>query len=505
MRALNKEILRLALPSILANLTVPLVGLVDIAVAGHLDASAAALIGGVSIGSLMFDMMYWNFGFLRAGTGGLTAQAYGREDWSGCLDNLRHALAAALLSALALIAVQWPFQKLMFVFVQCSDEVRALALKYFYIRVWAAPATLSLMVMRGWFIGMQDTFSSMLTDIMVNGMNIVASIILALGIPGTSFNGIGFSGIAWGTFIAQYSGLLTAATIFLIKYRWVLAAKGSVNQVADGAFGGSTASLRSAPPLASQSEAPVPPLNVPRVAVVSPSEAPSPPSGGNAPERTSMRQFFSVNGDLFVRSLCLMGVYLAFSAISARFGDTLLAMSSIMMKLMMIFSYFTDGFAFAGEALTGRFYGRKDKYAVSKTVKWTFVWSMGIGLLFVAIYAFAGTPMFRLMTSDKTVVEAAKAFLPWLVIMPLLGCPAFTWDGIYIGATATKEMRDANIGCLIAFFIIWFGGILLFKVTGLQANLSAKVHLLFAAYYTHLIFRSLYQTIKYKPAILGRL
>ena len=497
--------MRLALPSILANLTVPLVGLVDIAVAGHLDASAAALIGGVSIGSLMFDMMYWNFGFLRAGTGGLTAQAYGREDWSGCLDNLRHALAAALLSALALIAVQWPFQKLMFVFVQCSDEVRALALKYFYIRVWAAPATLSLMVMRGWFIGMQDTFSSMLTDIMVNGMNIVASIILALGIPGTSFNGIGFSGIAWGTFIAQYSGLLTAATIFLIKYRWVLAAKGSVNQVADGAFGGSTASLRSAPPLASQSEAPVPPLNVPRVAVVSPSEAPSPHSGGNAPGRTSMRQFFSVNGDLFVRSLCLMGVYLAFSAISARFGDTLLAMSSIMMKLMMIFSYFTDGFAFAGEALTGRFYGRKDKYAVSKTVKWTFVWSMGIGLLFVAIYAFAGTPMFRLMTSDNTVVEAAKAFLPWLVIMPLLGCPAFTWDGIYIGATATKEMRDANIGCLIAFFIIWFGGILLFKVTGLQANLSAKVHLLFAAYYTHLIFRSLYQTIKYKPAILGRL
>ena len=218
-----------------------------------------------------------------------------------------------------------------------------------------------------------------------------------------------------------------------------------------------------------------------------------------------MRQFFSVNGDLFVRSLCLMGVYLAFSAISARFGDTLLAMSSIMMKLMMIFSYFTDGFAFAGEALTGRFYGRKDKYAVTKTVKWTFIWSMGIGLFFVAIYAAAGTPMFRLMTSDGTVVQAAKAFLPWLVIMPLLGCPAFTWDGIYIGATATKEMRDANIGCLIAFFIIWFGGILLLRAAGLHESLSAKVHLLFAAYYTHLIVRSLYQTIKYKPAILDRM
>ena len=497
MRSLNKEILRLALPSILANLTVPLVGLVDIAVAGHLDASAAALIGGVSIGSLMFDMMYWNFGFLRAGTGGLTAQAYGREDWSGCLDNLKHALMAALLSALILIAVQWPFQKLMFLFVQCSDEVKNLALKYFYIRVWAAPATLSLMVMRGWFIGMQDTFSSMLTDLMVNGMNIVASIFLALGVPGTSFTGIGFTGIAWGTFIAQYSGLLTAAIIFFLKYRWVFqhaVVPGSTLTCSTTATlgtlrGGTGAERSEASGGAERSEA------VERSRVL-----PEPMR-----EKATIRQFFSVNGDLFVRSLCLMGVYLAFSAISARFGDTLLAMSSIMMKLMMIFSYFTDGFAFAGEALTGRFFGRKDKYAVSKTVKWTFIWSMGIGLFFVVIYAAAGTPMFRLMTSDSTVVQAAKAYLPWLVIMPLLGCPAFTWDGIYIGATATKEMRDANIGCLIAFFIVWFGGILLLRSTGLQTSLSAKVHLLFAAYYTHLIFRSLYQTIKYKPAILDRM
>ena len=497
MRSLNKEILRLALPSILANLTVPLVGLVDIAVAGHLDASAAALIGGVSIGSLMFDMMYWNFGFLRAGTGGLTAQAYGREDWSGCLDNLKHALMAALLSALILIAVQWPFQKLMFLFVQCSDEVKNLALKYFYIRVWAAPATLSLMVMRGWFIGMQDTFSSMLTDLMVNGMNIVASIFLALGVPGTSFTGIGFTGIAWGTFIAQYSGLLTAAIIFFLKYRWVFqhaVVPGSTLTCSTTATlgtlrGGTGAERSEASGGAERSEA------VERSRVL-----PEPTR-----EKATIRQFFSVNGDLFVRSLCLMGVYLAFSAISARFGDTLLAMSSIMMKLMMIFSYFTDGFAFAGEALTGRFFGRKDKYAVSKTVKWTFIWSMGIGLFFVVIYAAAGTPMFRLMTSDSTVVQAAKAYLPWLVIMPLLGCPAFTWDGIYIGATATKEMRDANIGCLIAFFIVWFGGILLLRSTGLQTSLSAKVHLLFAAYYTHLIFRSLYQTIKYKPAILDRM
>lgn len=139
MNVMNKEMLRLALPSILANLTVPLVGMVDIAVAGHLNASAAALIGGVSVGSLMFDLLYWNFGFLRAGTGGMTAQAFGRQDWRDCAGNLVRGVGLALVIAFALILVQWPFQKLIFLFVGCSDEVRSLALEYFYIRIWAAP------------------------------------------------------------------------------------------------------------------------------------------------------------------------------------------------------------------------------------------------------------------------------------------------------------------------------------------------------------------------------
>ena len=454
MRPLNKEILRLALPSILANITIPLVGMVDIAVAGHLDSSAAALIGGISIGSLMFDMMYWNFGFLRAGTGGLTAQAFGREDWADCSANLRRGLLVAIISALMLILIQWPFQKLVFLFVRCSDEVKSLALKYFYIRVWAAPATLCLMVLRGWFIGMQDSFSSMLTDVIVNGMNIIASIFLALGIPGTSFHGIGFVGIAWGTVIAQYTGILFAAGMLLAKYKMVLFNYEGQPSLSDG-------------------------------------------------EPLINREFFSVNRDLFIRSLCLMGVYLSFSSISARFGDLYLAMCSIMMKLMMIFSYFTDGFAFAGEAITGRFFGRRDRPAVSKTIEWTFIWSMGIGIFFIGIYALAGIPMFRVMTSDSTVVEAAREFIPWLAVMPLVGCPAFTWDGIYTGATATKEMRDANIGCLIAFFIVWFAGMAVMNAKGGSPVPSrTKVHLLFAAYYAHLIFRSLYQTVKYKGAIL---
>ena len=451
MDPMNKEMLRLALPSILANLTVPLVGMVDIAIAGHLDTSAAALIGGISVGSLMFDLLYWNFGFLRAGTGGMTAQAFGRQDWADCAGNLTRGVGLAFLIAVVLIALQWPFQKLIFLFVGCSEEVRSLALEYFYIRIWAAPATLCLMAFRGWFIGMQDTFSSMLADVIVNGGNILFSLLLAFGIPGTGFNGLGFKGIAWGTVAAQYSGLLFASGRVALKFGNILAGRRLFD-------------FRSAF------------------------------AGGK------VGRFFSVNRDLFIRSVCLIIVYLAFTAISARFGDTLLAACSIMLKLLMVFSYFTDGFAFAGEALTGRFTGMRDLSGVRRAVRYTFIWSMGIGLIFIGIYSFAGVPALRLMTSDASVVEAARAFIPWLVFIPLVGCPAFTWDGIYTGATATRAMRDSNIGCVLAFFAIWFSGIFIFNPSGV-----ASAHLLFAAYYAHLIYRSLYQTVFYRRSILAPL
>ena len=459
MRTIDKEILRLALPSILANITVPLVGMVDIAVAGHLSASAAALIGGISVGSLMFDMLYWNFGFLRAGTGGMTAQAYGREDWQECRTHLFRAVGTALLISLALLMVQWPFQKLVFLLVDCSAEVKSLALKYFFIRIWAAPATLSLMAFRGWFIGMQDTFSSMLTDVIVNGVNILASIFLALGIPGTAFKGIGFSGIAWGTILAQYTGLFFATGVFAVKYRQK--------------------------------------VRLPVKPGVTDGNVPWRPF---AARRASMRRFFAVNGDLFIRSLCLMVVYLAFTAISAKFGDVLLAMCSVMMKLMMIFSFFTDGFAFAGEALTGRFIGMERPELRREGVRHTVAWSLGIGMMFVAIYLLFGMGMFRMMTSDSSVVGSAQGFLPWLVLMPLVGSTAFTWDGIYTGATRTKPLRNSTIGCMIAFFLVWFLGLMLLKPQG-----NSLVHLLFAAYYSHLIFRSVYLTVKYPSSIPSRI
>ncbi len=473
MRTIDKEILRLALPSILANITVPLVGMVDIAVAGHLSASAAALIGGISVGSLMFDMLYWNFGFLRAGTGGMTAQAYGREDWQECRTHLFRAVGTAILISLALLMVQWPFQKLVFLLVDCSAEVKSLALKYFFIRIWAAPATLSLMAFRGWFIGMQDTFSSMLTDVIVNGVNILASIFLALGIPGTAFKGIGFSGIAWGTILAQYTGLFFATGVVAVKYRQKVRLPVKPG-VPDGNVPG-----RPFTRLGREAQGAPAPIAV---------------------RKESIHRFFAVNGDLFIRSLCLMVVYLAFAAISAKFGDVLLAMCSVMMKLMMIFSFFTDGFAFAGEALTGRFIGMERPELLGEGVRHTFAWSLGIGMMFVAIYLLFGMDMFRMMTSDLSVVGSAQGFLPWLVLMPLVGSTAFTWDGIYTGATRTKPLRNSTIGCMIAFFLVWFLGLMLLKPQG-----NSLVHLLFAAYYSHLIFRSVYLTVKYPSSIPSRI
>ena len=440
MRTINKDILKLALPSILANITVPLVGMVDIAVAGHLDTSAAVMIGGIAIGSMLFDLLYWNFGFLRVGTGGLAAQAYGRGDRKECARILTRALGIAVACALVLIAIQWVFVKAAFLVVDCTPEVRELASQYFFIRIWAAPATLSLMAFKGWFIGMQDSVSPMTTDLVVNGMNILMSIVLAMV--------MGFSGIAAGTVVAQYSGLLTASVLLLVKYRRTT------------------------------------------LSHLDPSELKSVFKGSET------KRFFVMNADLYVRSLCFIAIYIGFTVISARYGDTLLAVSSIIMKLLMIFSYFTDGFAYAGEALTGKYIGAKDRMMVSQTVKWTFVWSMAIALMFMAIYQFAGVPMLKMMTSDHIVVAASREYLPWLLLMPVMGCAAFTWDGIYIGATASRAIRNSMLWAVVAFFAVWAAGFLFPNLTP-----SGSMHVLMGAYFAHLLARTIYLSARY-PHVL---
>ncbi len=447
MKRIDKDILKLALPSILANITVPLVGMADIAVAGHLSGDSAALIGGISIGSLLFDLLYWNFTFLRTGTGGMTAQAYGRGDSKEMAAALVRSVCISVAIALCCQIIKYIFVDFVFLFVECTPEVKLLAKSYFYIRIWAAPAALTLMALKGWFIGMQDSVNPMLADLIVNSVNIAASIILSMGLPAAGFAGIGFKGIAFGTIMAQYSGLAFAVTVIMLKYFRRVFSGYRLKDLAE--------CLRGA----------------------------------------QMIKFFHLNTDLFLRSLFIMAIYSGITVISARYGDLVLAISSILVQMMMLFSYFTDGFAYAGEALTGKYVGRRDRTAVRQTIVAVFKWSMAVALVFVFIYAFFGKYMLMVLTSDTNVVAASVEFIPWLVVMPVFGCAAFTWDGIYVGATASRPIRNSCVWAAVCFFAVWFVLRSVMK-TAIAVTPTMAMHILMAAYLVHLLVRLVYLTLR---------
>lgn len=430
---MNRRILKLAVPSILANITVPLVGMVDIAVAGRLGNVAA--IGAIAVGSMLFDLLYWNFGFLRVGTGGLTAQAYGRRDLPGAMRYFTQGIATALASALFLIAIQWFFVEAAFFFIKSSPEVEALARQYFFIRIWAAPATLSLFVFKGWFIGMQNTVSPMVVDIVVNVVNTVASAYLALFTP------MGIAGVAAGTVIAQYSGLILASFLLFRYYRRLFP---GVNVRKDVSF-------------------------------------------------RDMKHFYVINFNLFLRSLCFMLIYCGFTTIAAGYGDSELAVSSIIMKLLMLYSYFIDGFAYAGEALTGKYIGAQDKASLRLAVRQLFIWTAGIAAVSTAAYGFGGEWMVSIMTSEAEVISGSRPYLFWLTVMPVFSCAAFIWDGIFIGATAAKAIRNSMIWASAAFYAVYF---ILEARFGIQG--------LYTAYFAHLIARDVYLTVTARKQVFGR-
>ena len=430
----NRDILRLAIPSILANITIPLVGIVDTAIVGHL--SDASAIGGIAIGTMLFDLLYWNFGFLRVGTSGLTAQAYGGRLRDECQKILIRSVTIAIVAAIAIWIVQWLFVTAVLAVVPCSEEVACVAREYFFIRIWAAPATLLLFSFKGWFIGMQDTKSPMAVDILVNVVNMAASYYLAV------HTSAGVAGVAWGTLIAQYSGLVLALAILWVRYadvavfrngsRWKEALRGS-----------------------------------------------------------ELKRMMSLNGNLFIRSLCFMIVYVGYTSIASTYGDTELAVSSILMKLFMFFSFFVDGFAYAGEALVGKAFGmykgakgndQEDK--VQGIVLTLFNWALGVGVVFTAIYAVFGNKSIELLTSDAEVLMASDKYIGWLIAMPVISTLAFMWDGVFIGATAGVQIRNSMIWAAVGFVA---GYLATYRYVGPQA--------LYIGYFAHLIARAAYLTI----------
>ena len=451
---MNKQILRLAIPSILANITIPLVGLVDTAIVGHI--SDAHAIGGIAIGTMLFDLLYWNFGFLRVGTSGMTAQAFGRGDREQCARLFTQSVGIALIGAALIWLLQWLFVTAALAIVPCSAEVASFARDYFFVRVWAAPATLSLMAIKGWFIGMQDTVSPMITDMVVNVVNMAVSYALAVYTP------MGALGVAYGTVVAQLTGLLLSVFILLWKYRRVWQGVSFLRLLRD---------------------------------------------------MRGMRQLISLNANLFVRSLCFMIVYVGFTSLSSLYGDTDLAVCSILMKLFMLVSYFVDGFAYAGEALVGKYIGEaksqplpnspqgvqypiggtpSNSHNISSLVRLLFLWSLGVGVVFTVIFALWYMPMYSMMTSDALVLSRLTDFTGWFIAMPIVSTLAFMWDGVYTGATAGKQIRNAMILAAIGFVLgyvataHWWG-----------------VHALFVGYFLHLAARVIYLTATWKSLPLN--
>ena len=420
---MNKRILGLAVPSIISNITVPLLGLVDVSIVGHLG--SATYIGAIAVGGMLFSMIYWIFGFLRMGTSGLTAQAYGRRDLAEVILLFVRSLGIAFGLALLLIMLQYPILKVAFTLIDATPAIKDLASLYFRICIWGAPAVLGLYSFAGWFVGMQNSRFPMYIAITQNVVNIAASLFFLF-----VWNR-GVAGVAMGTLVAQYAGLLMASLLWYGYYRR-LWQKLNWQMLTD---------------------------------------------------YEAMRSFFILNRDIFFRTLCLVAVTTYFTSRGAEQGDIILAVNTLMMQLFTLYSYIMDGFAYAGEALTGRYVGAHNQADLRRMIRTLFAWGIGLALAFTLLYGIGGSSFLGLLTNEQEVLNASSDYFYWVLAIPLAGMAAFLWDGIYIGATASRQMLYSMLVASVSFFI-------------LQRIFQQQMgnHALWMAFIAYLFLRGLVQT-----------
>ena len=397
----DHQILKIALPAIVTNITVPLLGMVDTAIVGHMG--AAAYIGAIAVGSMMFNLVYWLFGFLRMGTSGMTAQARGCRDMTEAAGILARSIRVALLVAALMLLMQWPLYRLLVWLIAPTDDVVPWVDVYFRIVVWGAPAVLGLYSLTGWFIGMQNTRIPMVVSILQNVVNIAASLLFVYGW------GMQVEGVALGTVVAQYAGVVVALAFLWRYYRKVLA----------GRIVGSVLMIQFSKKIVSRRTDPM----------------------------------IHVNRDIFLRTLCLVAVNLYFTSAGARQGAAILAVNTLLMQLYLLFSYIMDGFAYAGEALGGRYWGARDWAAYKDVVRRLFGWGAMMTTLFTCIYIIGGMPFLRLLTNEPQVVEASQAYVWWAYLIPAAGVAAFIWDGLFVGTTQTRGMLISSAVAAILFFV----------------------------------------------------
>lgn len=398
---MNREILRIAVPNIVSNITVPLMGIVSTAIAGHWGTDSAATIGALAIGVSIFNFIYWNCSFVRMGTSGLTAQAYGAGDFRECTNMLARALAVALGMGLLMVALQYPLGEAALWAMHGSEMTRG----YYYARIWAVPAGILLFGFNGWFNGMQNAVIPMCTAICVNVVHILCSWWFAFGLN------MGIVGIAYASVIAQYTGVAMSVLLLWIVYRKRLT-----------------------------------PIDWHEVADFEP-----------------LRRFFLVNRDIILRTLCIVAVYTFFTGASARMDDpALLAVNTLLLQLFTLFSYMNDGFAFAAEALTGRFIGARDETSLRDCLRKCILWGTAVSVIFVGVYVGWWRDLLGIFVeadtpNAPTIFALAERYIGWIIVIPIASAMPFIMDGIMVGATHTRIMRDSMFWSTAAYFGIYYG------------------------------------------------
>lgn len=390
MHSIHHEILRLALPSIISNITVPLLGLVDLTIVGHLGSEV--YIGAIAVGTMIFNVLYWLLGFLRMGNSGMTSQAFGRRDGQAVHTILVRSLLMATGMGVLFIVLQRPLCDVALWVMHPSAEIAAAAHTYFAICIWSAPAVLALYALNGWFVGLQTTKVPMFIALFQNVVNILLSVGFVIVMH------MKIEGVAWGTMLAQWAGALLAAFLAFRKLH----------------------------------KQPLP----------------------QQPHKIALRwmDFFVVNRDIFLRTLFLVAVNLSFTSFGARSGDVVLSANTLLLTFFTLFSYVMDGFAFAGEALCGKSFGAANVQRFQTYVVQLMKWGLGMALLFSMVYFLGGHLLLRLLTNNESVLGMAAHFLGWVVLIPLAGFMAFVYDGVFIGATMTRHMLLSTLLSAAVFF-----------------------------------------------------
>ncbi|MBR4994596.1 MAG: MATE family efflux transporter [Alistipes sp.] len=395
---MNREILRIALPNIISNITVPIMGIAGTMIAGHLNDSVST-IGALAIGVSIFNFIYWNCSFIRMGTSGLTAQAFGAGDSRTTTLMLARAVAVSLVVGLVALIFQRPLGLGALAIMNGNDMVA----EYFFARIWAVPAGVLLFGLNGWLTGMQNAIIPMIVAVTVNIIHIVCSLFFAFPLD------MGIVGIAYASVVAQWTGVIATIVITWWKFR-----KGFVKVTLSEVL-----------------------------------------------DMQAMKEFFLINRDIIIRTLCIVATYTFFTAASARMGDdNILAVNTILLQLFTLFSYMNDGFAFAAEALTGRFIGAKDQPSLRDAVKKCVIWCLVVAVIYIGIYIGWWRELLSLFISDSAdanlLLDYAGRYIGWIIAIPLAAAMPFVMDGIMVGATQSRIMRDSMVLSTIAYFALFY-------------------------------------------------